>query len=359
MMISRPLLNNVKNLKKRDVSMDQKVSHQHKASLGGNTKLPVINVHQKCLKKEGGSRPQSKTRAHSRIASFDQRKMSLILQQNNDPKEVCKQNLKKDYGQGIDAYLKNLELNSACSSEQLLSGHEITGVYRAKMVDWMVEVMTAFKCADQTFFLAISIMDRYFAKLSQQGEQIKLQDLHTIGITCMFMASKYEDIYPLLLRTVYQKIGHKKIASSDIRDRELMILRALGFQLGAPTSYEFLERYIEDVLGKHEEKDFINLMSVYLGKMALHHEGICSKKSSLIGSATIYVALKICEQMRQKPILTPEIQSKLVLVSGLKERELIDCSKKLLYLAQNFEKELPGLKNLKGCYIPQLNKFVQ
>jgi len=92
----------------------------------------------------------------------------------------------------------------------------------------------------------------------------------------MFIASKYEDIYPLLLRTVYQKIAHKKISTQEIRDRELMILRALEFKVGAPTSYEFQAKYIEEVLGKHEEKEFISLMSVYLGKMAMHHEGLCS-----------------------------------------------------------------------------------
>lgn len=139
----------------------------------------------------------------------------------------------------------------------------------------------------------------------------------------------------------------------------MMILKALGFKVGAPTPFEFQIKYVQDVLGKHEEKDFISLMSKYLGKMALHHEGLCSKKASLVGASTVYVALKICEQMRQKPILTPEIQNALVAASCLKERELIECSKKLLYLAQNFEKELPGLKNLKGVYIPELNKFVQ
>lgn len=150
-------------------------------------------------------------------------------------------------------------------------------------------------------------MDRYFAALAKQGASLKLQELHVTGITCMFMASKYEDIYPLLLRTVYQKIAHKKISTQEIRDRELMILKALGFKLGAPTAFEFLGRYMADVLGKHEEKDFIQLMSIYLGKMAMHHEGLCSKKASLVGASTIYVALKICEQMRQKQILTPEI----------------------------------------------------
>ncbi len=86
-----------------------------------------------------------------------------------------------------------------------------------------------------------------------------------------------------------------------------MILQALGFKVGAPTSYEFAQRYLEDVLGKHAEKDFMALMSQYLGKMGLHHEGLCGKKASLLGASSVYVALKICEQMRQKPILTQEI----------------------------------------------------
>lgn len=50
-----------------------------------------------------------------------------------------------------------------------MENHKINGIYRAKMVDWMVEVMTAFKCADQTFFLAVNIMDRYFDALNKQG----------------------------------------------------------------------------------------------------------------------------------------------------------------------------------------------
>jgi cyclin B/cyclin A len=32
--------------------------------------------------------------------------------------------------------------------------------------------------------------------------------LHGIGVTAMFVASKYEDIYPLKMKTVYDKIAH-------------------------------------------------------------------------------------------------------------------------------------------------------
>lgn len=67
----------------------------------------------------------------------------------------------------------------------------------------------------------------------------------------MFMASKYEDVYPLLMKTVFNKIGHKKIAVETIRERETDILRVLGFKIGAPTTLEFLEKYIDQVLNSH------------------------------------------------------------------------------------------------------------
>ena len=128
-----------------------------------------------------------------------------------------------------------------------MCGHKVDGIFRAKMVDWIVEVLTAFKCSDQTFFIAVGLLDRYFDALSKENKCFELHDLHLTGIACMFMASKYEDIYPLLMKTVYNKIAHKKVSVEAIRAKEIDILRALGFKLGAPTPLEFLEKYIEEV----------------------------------------------------------------------------------------------------------------
>ncbi len=75
-------------------------------------------------------------------------------------------------------------------------------------------------------------------------------------------------------------------------------------------------------------------MSVYLAKMSVHHEHLSTKKTHLIGASAIYVALKICEQMRQQVILTKEIMEGLIQATGnVQEIELIETSKKLLYLA--------------------------
>ena len=55
-------------------------------------------------------------------------------------------------------------------------------------------------------------MDRYFKNKQEIRE---ISDLHIIGVTCMFIASKYEDIYPLKMKMVHEKIAHQKLAIED------------------------------------------------------------------------------------------------------------------------------------------------
>lgn len=52
-------------------------------------------------------------------------------------------------------------------------------------------------------------MDRYFSKVP---DNLEVSALHVSGVAAMFLASKYEDIYPLKMRDVYEKIGHKRLS---------------------------------------------------------------------------------------------------------------------------------------------------
>jgi hypothetical protein len=47
----------------------------------------------------------------------------------------------------------------------------------------------------------------------------------------------------------------------------------------------------------------------------------------------LYVALKICEQLKKTTLITNEIVSKLVSVSKAKEEDIIEVSQRVLYLA--------------------------
>ena len=79
-------------------------------------------------------------------------------------------------------------------------------------------------------------------------ETREISDLHITGVTCMFIASKYEDIYPLKMKMVYEKIAHKKLSIERIKGLEMDILRVIKYKIPAPTSLDFLKVYLKQIL---------------------------------------------------------------------------------------------------------------
>jgi|TARA_B110000305_G_C19424871_1_gene633025 hypothetical protein len=153
-------------------------------------------------------------------------------------------NCKHDLAEDIDRYLRKLEKTYDVSG--CLDRHKITPALRARMIDWMIEVLTNFRCDDQTFFLAVSLMDRFFKNTEKNKE---VSDLHLTGVTSMFVASKFEDIYPLRMKTVHEKIAHKKLDIEKIKTVELDIMKAISYKIHAPTVLDFLKVYLLEVLG--------------------------------------------------------------------------------------------------------------
>lgn len=91
-------------------------------------------------------------------------------------------------------------------------------------------------------------------------------DLHKIGITCMFIASKFEDIIPLYLITVTERIAHGRISKQEIIDMEREICAALDFKLAAvPTIFDFLDFYLTSPkLKEHPDIKMVTLFAHYL-----------------------------------------------------------------------------------------------
>ena len=159
-------------------------------------------------------------------------------------------------------------------------------------------------------------MDRYFKNKTETKE---ISELHIIGVTTMFIASKYEDIYPLKMKMVYEKIAHKKLAIEDIKSLELEILQMIEYKIHSPTVLDFLRYYLKNVcdidhVGKtslttkeKEKRDklssntpeglklLIYKMAIYLAKMSLHDYELSGRRPSIVGIGSLYVALKIVE----------------------------------------------------------------
>ena len=106
-------------------------------------------------------------------------------------------------------------------------------------MDWMVEVCSSFKCSTRTYFLATQIFDKYFLQLQSDGRVLNNKDVHCIGITSMYLASKYEDIFPLHSKIVSEKIAHKAITAKEILKKESEFLRLFDFEIDFITPYDF------------------------------------------------------------------------------------------------------------------------
>lgn len=133
-----------------------------------------------------------------------------------------------------------LDMESVSVPGKCLDKHQITQSQRARMVDWMVEVTEQFECATQTYFLAVTIMDGFFARY---GKALPSSELHVIGVTAMFMASKAEDVYPLRLKLVHERIANLALSETRIKATEITMLRSLDFCVNVTTPWDFLSLY--------------------------------------------------------------------------------------------------------------------
>lgn len=86
----------------------------------------------------------------------------------------------------------------------------------------------------------------------------------------MFIASKYEEVIPLLMRTVINKIGHNKFSLKQVEEKEIEVLKTIGYIVGAPTFKEFLDRYLAELADiiPNNEKLYKALMCI--GKMTCY-----------------------------------------------------------------------------------------
>ena len=97
------------------------------------------------------------------------------------------------------------------------------------MLDWMLEVKRNFKLANKTWYLAVDIMDKYFLK---SATPLLPSSLHLLGIISIWLASKFEEVFPLNFSSVVGNIGHMKFSKKDILDKENELMETLGWEIG-------------------------------------------------------------------------------------------------------------------------------
>ena len=91
------------------------------------------------------------------------------------------------------------------------------------MLDWLVEVTSAYKCAPRTYYLAAALFDNYL-RACVGSLVLEDKDVHLVGIGALFLASKSEDPKPICSRVLSKKISHSAYSPDEILKMHKMMI---------------------------------------------------------------------------------------------------------------------------------------
>lgn len=97
-----------------------------------------------------------------------------------------------DWLQEIFEYLVENERKYLPSCDYLRDlQDDITEHMRAILIDWLIDVHRKFRLRDETLYLTVNFVDRYLSR-----KRVDRQSLQLVGVVSMWVASKYEEVYP-------------------------------------------------------------------------------------------------------------------------------------------------------------------
>lgn len=99
------------------------------------------------------------------------------------------------YVQDMYQHFRSKEAFTTACPEYMDNQQFIDERMRSILVDWLVEVHLKFKLVPETLYLMVNLIDRYLAK-----KEVTRSKLQLVGVTALFIATKYEEIYPPELR---------------------------------------------------------------------------------------------------------------------------------------------------------------
>ena len=111
--------------------------------------------------------------------------------------------------------------------------------------------------------------------------------MQLVALAAMLIATKYEEIYPPLLKD-YVFISDQMYAAEEILEMEKSILFQLDFDIQLTSAYRFLERF-----SKHQRLDSVTFfLAQYMLELGLLDSKMHQFSNSLQAVAAVYVAKK-------------------------------------------------------------------
>lgn len=175
--------------------------------------------------------------------------------------------------------------------------HNIQEKFRAKMFDWMIEVLLIFQQRESTIFKAMFLLD-YFYHSSEEAEA--LEDLHITGMACMLIASKSEEVEFIKVESFLDVVGKGKFSREELLNRELKVLEVIKFKTSLPTIHDIIKcTFAIAHIEQPEIEGFVERGAFLLSKMCLFSQALVSNLEIFeIALFSLVIALKLSEKVR-------------------------------------------------------------
>lgn len=191
-----------------------------------------------------------------------------------------------EYVHEIFDYLKELEVSTMPNPTYMKHQEDLEWKMRGILVDWLIEVHTRFHLLPETLFLAVNILDRFLS-----AKVVQLDRLQLVGVTAMFIASKYEEVLSPHVQN-FRHVADDGFTEAEILSAERYVLSALNYDLSYPNPMNFLRR-----ISKADNYDIqTRTLGKYLMEISLLDHRFMKYLPSQIAAASMYLARKILER---------------------------------------------------------------
>lgn len=207
--------------------------------------------------------------------------MSRLDFEDIDDPSMC-----AEYVREIFEYYQELEKATQPNPTYMDHQDDLEWKMRGILIDWLIEVHMRFRLLPETLFLAVNIIDRF---LSQKV--VPLDKLQLVGITAMFIASKYEEVLSPHVGN-FTHVADDGFTVDEVLAAERYTLSTLKYDLSYPNPMNFLRR-----ISKADNYDIqTRTLGKYLMELSLVDHRFLKYPQSHIAASSMYLARMILER---------------------------------------------------------------
>lgn len=224
--------------------------------------------------------PNMDTEKHDRC----QREVQAVRESYEDVVNMYDTTLVSEYSDEIFEYMEDLEESAMPNPNYMAGQSEITWGMRQTLVDWLLQVHLRYHMLPETLWITVNIVDRFLTK-----RIVSVAKLQLVGVTAMFIASKYEEILaPSVDEFVF--VTENAYTKEEILKGETIILQTLDFKISHYCSpYSWMRR-----ISKADDYELrTRTLGKFLIEVALLDHRFLRVKPSLVAAVGMYSARKM------------------------------------------------------------------